>query len=91
MTSMRKRPGEGQLFRTRKSKDGPEVGGYRFWFKGKRYNTATQDYDEALAKLAAWLPRLRKGLSLGKGKTATVRDLLALVEGGLSAQGSADS
>jgi site-specific recombinase XerC len=80
MKSMRTRAGEGQLFRTRKSKEGPEVGSYGFWFKGKRYNTGTQDYDEALGKLAAWLPRLRKGLSIGEGKTATIRDLLALVE-----------
>ena len=80
MTCLRKRPGEGKLFRTRKYKDGPEVGSYRFWFKGKRHNTGTQDYDEALAKVAAWLPRLRKGLSIGEGKTATVQDLLTLVE-----------
>ena len=80
MTGMRKKAGEGRLFRTRKSKDGPEVGGYRFWFKGKRYNTGARDYDEALGKVAAWLPRLRRGLSIGEGKTATLGDMLALVE-----------
>lgn len=80
MANMRTRPGEGRLFRTRKAKDGPPVGSYRFWFKGVRYNTGTQSYDEALAKAAAWLPRLRNGLSIGEGKTATVKDLLALVE-----------
>jgi integrase len=80
MAGMRTRPGEGKLFRTRKSKEGAELGSYRFWFKGKRFNTGTQDYDEALSKLAGWLPRLRKGLAIGEGQTATMRDLLALVE-----------
>jgi len=80
MSGMRKRSGEGKLFRTHKAKDSPAVGSYRFWFKGKRYNTGTQEYDEALARLAAWLPRLRRGLSIGEGKTSTVGDLLALVE-----------
>lgn len=80
MTGMRTRPGEGRLFRTRKSKDGPEVGNYRFWFQGKRYNTGTKDYDQALERVAAWLPRLRRGLGVGDGRTATVADLLGLVE-----------
>ena len=48
MANMRTRPGEGRLFRTRKTKDHPPVGSYRFWFKGKRYNTGTQTFPAVL-------------------------------------------
>ena len=80
MAGMRTKPGEGGLFRTKKTKIGPAVGSYRFWFRGRRYNTGTQDYDEALRKLATWLPELRRGQPITEQRPATMNDLFQLVE-----------